>query len=108
MTFTTFFPPIILQYKSIIGLGKILCSKNLHVYGTYMYSRSILARLMLDRRRLEDAHFQYAILKVALWYPSSFKLTDLPLHGPTRETLLHMSDLYYGAFMKKYSGNNII
>ena len=89
MTFTTFFPPIILQYKSIIGLGKISCSKYLHVYGTYMYSRSILAHLMLDRR-LEDAHFQYAILKVALWYPSSFNLTDLPLHGPTRETTTYV------------------
>ena len=64
MTFTTFFPPIILQYKSMTGLGKILSSQNLHVYVTYMYSRSILARLMLDRRRLEDAHFQHAILKV--------------------------------------------
>ena len=61
---------------------------------------------MLDRRRLEDAHFQYAILKVASWYPSSFKLTDLPLHGATRETLLQMSDSYYGAFMKKYSGKH--
>ena len=70
-------------------------------------SYSILAqRLLLDRRRLEDAHFQYAVLNVVLWYPSTFKLCDLPLHGGTQETLLRLSDSYFEAFMKKYSGEN--
>ena len=60
----------------------------------------------MDRRRLDEAHFQYAILRVALWYPSVLKLLDLPLHSSTPETLLHVTDLYQGVFMNQYSGNN--
>ena len=68
-------------------------------------SYSILAqRLLLDRRRLEDAHFQYAVLNIVLWYPSTFKLCDLPLHGGTQETLLQLSESYFEAFMQNYSG----
>ena len=56
----------------------------------------------MDRRRLEDAHFQYAILRVAAWY--DLKLSDLPLHGAANDTLLQIGSTFYEAFMKKYSG----
>ena len=61
----------------------------------------IALRRLLDRRRLEDAHFQYAILRVAAWY--NLKLTDLPLHGATTDTLLRISSIFYKLFMTKYS-----
>ena len=59
-------------------------------------------RRLLDKRRLEDAHFQYAILRVAAWY--NWRLSDLPLHGVANDTLLQISSTFYEAFMKKYSG----
>ena len=62
---------------------------------------SLSGRLQLDRRRLEDAHFQYAILRVASWY--NFDLASLPLHGSTQETILCVVNSYHEAFMKKYS-----
>lgn len=59
-------------------------------------------RLKLDRRRLETAHFRYAMLVVASWYP-----TDLPM--PTfgsdiGMTLLEFTPLYHKAFHSNYSG----
>ena len=59
-------------------------------------------RRLLDRRRLEDTHFQDAILRVAAWY--NWRLSDLPLHGVANDTLLQISSTFYEAFMKKYSG----
>ena len=56
----------------------------------------------MDRRRLEDAHFQYAILRVAACY--DLKLSDLPLHGAANDTLLQIGNTFFEAFMKKYSG----
>lgn len=64
----------------------------------------LTGRLALDRRRLEDAHFQYALLRVASWY--NFDLASLPLHGSTHETIVHFANRYYQAFMKNYSGEN--
>jgi hypothetical protein len=43
-------------------------------------------RQRLDRR-IEDAYYQYAALRVASWYPDTFPLSDLPLHAATNETL---------------------
>ena len=43
-------------------------------------SLSILTqRMRLDRRRLEDAHFQYAILKVASWYNLKLSFMELQM-----------------------------
>lgn len=61
-----------------------------------------MERHSLDRRRLEHAHFQYALLRVFSWY--NFDLPKYPLHEATHETLLQVTGTYYGAFMKKYSG----
>lgn len=61
-------------------------------------------RQKVDRRRVDDAFFQYAILRASSWYPHKFNLSSLPLHGDTRNTLSMFTTIYHGAFMEKYSG----
>ena len=63
----------------------------------------LVERQKLDRRRLEDAHFQYAILKVAGWYPQHLNICELPLHSALQETLSKVVAVYHGAFMDKYT-----
>ena len=58
----------------------------------------------MDRRRVEDAFFQYAALRVASWYPEHFKLPILQFHAMTTMTISNMTTVYHGAFMRKYSG----
>lgn len=66
-------------------------------------------RQKIDRRRIEDAFFQYAVLKAASWYPLHFDLEHLPLHAATPNTVAHFVEKYHGAFMNLYSGDvNII
>lgn len=59
-------------------------------------------RQRLDRRRLETAHFRYALLVVASWYSADIPmpkfLPDLNL------TLLEFTPLYHKAFHSHYSG----
>ena len=57
----------------------------------------------MDRRRLEDAHFQYAILQVASWYPQYLDITTLALHGNTKDTLLNVVAKYHGVLMAQYA-----
>jgi len=63
----------------------------------------LVERQQLDRRRLEDGHFQYAILKVAGWYPKLLDISELPLHSALQETLPKVVAVYHGAFMDKYA-----
>lgn len=44
----------------------------------------------VDHRRIEDAFFQYAALRVASWYPEHFKLCALQLHAMTTMTIGNM------------------
>ena len=60
-------------------------------------------RQRLDRRRVEDAFFQYAMLRAASWYPHSFSLCTLPCHKDTTDTLAKFTAVYHGAFMNKYA-----
>ena len=76
----------------------------LYIHNMHRSSNKLTQRLLLDRRRLEEAHFQYALLMVASWYPDHFKLSDLHLHGATQDTLLYVTGVYHRVFMKKYSG----
>ena len=59
---------------------------------------------MLNRRRIEDAFFQYAALKVARWYPEVIEPIRVKLHSSTSETLEKITAVYHGAFMTKYAG----
>ena len=64
-------------------------------------------RQRVDRRRVEDAFFQFALLKAASWYPSIFNISKLPLHAKALETISNFTTVYHGAFMAKYSGKSI-
>jgi len=61
-------------------------------------------RQRVDRRRVEDAFFQYALLKTASWYPHRFDITHLAFHCGTTNTISKFTTIYHGAFMEKYSG----
>lgn len=62
----------------------------------------LMGRYQLDRRRVEDAFFQFALLRVCLWYPEHFKVSCLALHSATSSTILNITSQYHGMFMKKY------
>lgn len=62
----------------------------------------------MDRRRLEEAFLQYALLKVAEWYPLQISIHKLYLHDGLSEMLLKATPLFHEAFTKKYSGTSIL
>jgi hypothetical protein len=62
-----------------------------------------VAREKLDRRRLLEAHFKYAILTVTLWYPELFQ-EPLVFLSNIRETLSHVTPEFQKAFHIHYSG----
>lgn len=64
----------------------------------------LIERQRVDRHRVEDAFFQFALLKAASWYPSHFDISQLPLHAKSLETISKFTTIYHGAFMEKYSG----
>ena len=76
----------------------------LHVFNSVpiLFPR-LRERQLLDRRRVEDAYYQYAGVKVCHWYPDTFCLANLPLHAEISETLPMMTKVYHGLFMKCYS-----
>ena len=63
----------------------------------------LVDRYQMDRRRLEDAHFQFAILQAASWYPEHFDINTLALHSSTKNTLLDVTAVYHGVFMAQYA-----
>jgi hypothetical protein len=60
-------------------------------------------RSKLDRRRLEEAHFRYAILNVVRWYPDQI-LTEAIFMPDMKDTLSKFFAAYQHAFHSKYSG----
>lgn len=67
----------------------------------------LVERERLDRRRLEAAHFKYAILNVTTWYPSDLS-SEVIFSPDLQPTLLEFTPLYQQAFHKKYSGMNTV
>ena len=86
----------------------VICTMILYVVlSLHIYSQAIELlneREYLDRRSLENAYFQFAILKVASWYDR--KLVDIPLHGYTKRTLIKICNIHYEAFMNRHSGKS--
>jgi hypothetical protein len=58
----------------------------------------------MDRRRLEEAYLQYALLKVSGWYSAHLSIEMLHLHDGLSETLLQATPSFHKAFLQKYSG----
>ena len=69
-----------------------------------LYSNDLESRQCMDRRRLEDAFFQYALLRVAVWYPSQVCIQQLQLHDGLSKTLLEITPLFHKAFIQEYAG----
>ena len=69
-----------------------------------VYRLQLLRRQEMDRRRLEEAFFQYALLKVAAWYKIK-PLNELKMHSETCNTLAIVTPLFHNEFMKNYAGN---
>ena len=63
-------------------------------------------REKLDRRRAEAAYFQYALLRVASWYPHLFKISDLTLHKNLGGALHKVTTVYHEAFMDTYASTH--
>lgn len=61
-----------------------------------------LERSKLDRRRLEAAHFKYAVLTVASWYHDD--IPTIAFSPDLHSTLLEFTPSFQRAFHKKYSG----
>ena len=58
----------------------------------------------MDRRRLQEAFFQYALLRVASWYPKHIVLEQLWLHDDLPKTLLNITPIFHKAFTEEYAG----
>lgn len=60
--------------------------------------------MRLDRRRLEAAHFKYAVLKVMKRYPDTFQQQKISV--TLADTLKKVTQDFYTAFTTRYSGKN--
>jgi len=64
----------------------------------------MMERMKMDRRRLEHAHFHYAMLNVAGWYKGFNIKKVLFTSDQAERTLLEFTPLYLKAFYENYSG----
>ena len=62
-----------------------------------------MERKRLDRRRLEAAHFKFAVLCVTSWYSCDIKQSPV-FSSDHQQDLLKFTPIYQEAFHKKYSG----
>lgn len=65
---------------------------------------SIAARQLLDRRRLELAFYQYAVLRFVDFYPDILALSELPLHS---ETLIKITPILSRSFTAKFLSKSL-
>ena len=63
-------------------------------YTLYREMRAVVERHKVDRRRLEAAHFQFAILQVAMWYPQHINMEELHLHSALQTSLQTVVAVY--------------
>ena len=84
------------------------CSVNISVFHAMLsYSVTTIERSKLDRRRLEAAHFKYAILNVMEWYSETIK-EEVIFCPDMNKTLLQFTPRFQLAFHKKYSGMSLL
>ena len=57
----------------------------------------------MDRRRLEEAFLQYAMLKMARWY-HGVKADKLTFHDGLPHVLSSATPIFLSEFMQNYSG----
>ena len=91
------------QYRFLCVLLVIIAILALCEFDFLRDMTIVVDRYRLDRRRVEAAHFQFAVLQVASWYPHQLELTKLRLHGGIDATLSSVVASYHGLFMAQYS-----
>ena len=76
----------------------------LQFYRNYVfcYSKGHSDRTSLDRRRLEAAHFRFAVLSVQKSFPEIF--SDVAIKSDTHSILAEINEKFYQAFRCRYSG----
>lgn len=71
----------------------------------YRTESSSSSRDAMDRRRLEMAHLEYAVLRVCSWYPHHFDVSRLSFQpGSVDDTIDAICAGYHIAFSTKYAG----
>ena len=73
------------------------------IFKMYRQQKILMERYSLDRRRIEDGFYQYAVLRVCSWYPQHFKLEEISLHSDCDESILNIITRYHDIFMEQYS-----
>ena len=76
----------------------------MYIYLLFMTSTGLDVRQCMDRRRLQEAFFQYALLRVASRYPKHIAVDKLYLHEGLSDTLLNVTALFHKVFTEKYAG----
>lgn len=65
------------------------------------------SREVLDRRRLEMAHLQYALLQVCGWYPDKLPTSQVAITpGDLDATITTVGEVYYSLFAAKYASKH--
>ena len=65
-------------------------------------------RITLDRRRLEDAHMIYAVLRVLSWYPAKFG-PEQKVFRPScfNKILRHITPKFHQCFSERHAGTAV-
>ena len=90
--------PIHYIYIYIYTHQKIICFNS--VQFAFREMSDLIERYQMDCRRLEEAHFQFAILQTASWYLQHMNIDKLALHGSTKSTLLDVVSMYMQSICK--------
>ena len=88
----------------------VICRFKIFTVHMHMYrcNGEMIERMKMDRRRLEHAHFRYAMLNVAEWYKGIAVKKILFTSDQSERTLLEFTPLYMKAFYENYSGKCIL
>ena len=77
--------------------------RSIPIFSLYSDQPKRMERKHLDRRRLEAAHFKFAVLCITSWYSSDIKQSPV-FSSDHQKDLLKFTPIYQQAFHKKYSG----
>ena len=83
-------------------------SAAIHLYSLNLYlcssSETTFNRQSMDRRRLEMAHLQYAVITVCSWYPQNLQVCQVGI-TPSKvdDMIAEFTKSYYLCFSAKYA-----
>ena len=93
-------PPSVMQLKKINIHLLFLSRQKKTTTESILYERK-----KLDRRRLENAHLQYAVLKVVKAYPEQLQIQDISLKD-LNDTLIRITPIFHEAFISQFTGKD--